>query len=153
MKRMMLLLVVIFFSLAGSGAAHEKKMAQSAVKTIIVVPNDIQWQAGPPAMPGAQMAVLEGDLSKPGFFVARLKLPAGARIAPHFHDNVERVTVISGTIKLAMGATQENPVLLPAGSYFSIKPKTVHNAWVEEETVVQISTRGPWTMHAVKGSK
>lgn len=153
MKRMMLLLMVIFFSIAGSGVAAEKKMAQSSAKTIVVVPGDIQWQAGPPAIPGAQMAVLEGDLSKRGFFVARIKLPAGGRIAPHFHDNVERVTVISGNIKLAMGKLQENPVTLPAGSYFSIKPKTVHNAWVDEETVVQISTRGPWTMHAVKGGK
>jgi hypothetical protein len=52
-----------------------------------------------------------------------------------------------------MGTTQENPVLLPAGSYFSIKPKTVHNAWVDEETVVQISTRGPWTLYTVKGGQ
>ncbi|MBU5612830.1 cupin domain-containing protein [Geomonas azotofigens] len=153
MKRTMLFLMMVFFSMAAVGVAAEKKVAKAAVQQVITVPNDIQWHAGPPAIPGAQMAVLEGDMAKPGFFVARLKLPAGARIAPHFHDNVERVTVISGTIKLAMGMTQDNPTVLPAGSYFALPPKKVHNAWVDEETVLQIATRGPWSLHPVKGGK
>ncbi|QWV94819.1 cupin domain-containing protein [Geomonas oryzisoli] len=153
MKRTMLLLMMLFFSLATVAVAAEKKVAKAAVQQVIMVPGDIQWHAGPPAIPGAQMAVLEGDMTKAGFFVVRLKLPAGTKIAPHFHDKVERVTVISGTVKLAMGVTQDNPTVLPAGSYFAIPPKKAHNAWVDEETVVQIATHGPWSLHAVKGGK
>ncbi|MBU5636894.1 cupin domain-containing protein [Geomonas sp. Red69] len=153
MKRTMMFLVMIFFSLAAVGVAAEKKGGVAAVRQVITVPADIQWQAGPPAIPGAQMAVLEGNMAKGGFFVARLKLPAGAKIAPHYHDNVERVTVISGTVKLAMGVTQDNPTVLPAGSYFALPPKKVHNGWVDEETVLQIATRGPWSLHVVKGGK
>lgn len=153
MKRTMLLLMMVFFSLATLAVAAEKQGAAAAVQQVMMVPADIQWHAGPPAIPGAQMAVLEGDMAKAGFFVARLRLPAGSRIAPHYHDNVERVTVISGTIKLAMGTTKDNPTVLPAGSYFALPPKKVHNAWVEEETVLQIATRGPWTLHTVKSGK
>ncbi|QXE92611.1 cupin domain-containing protein [Geomonas subterranea] len=153
MKRTMLFLMMVFFSLTAAGVAAEKKVSKAAVQQVMVLPDQIQWHAGPPAIPGAQMAVLDGDMAKAGFFVARIKLPAGARIAPHYHGNVERVTVISGTVKLAMGVTQDNPTVLPAGSYFALPPKTVHNAWVDEETVLQIATRGPWSMHAVKGAK
>ena len=160
MKRTMLFLMMVFFSVAAVGNAAEKKVTkpskpavQQVTQQVIVLPNQVQWHAGPTAIPGAQMAVLDGDMHKAGFFVARIKLPAGAKIAPHYHGNVERVTVISGTVKLAMGATQDNPTVLPAGSYFSIPPKTVHNAWVDEETVLQIATRGPWSMHAVTGAK
>ena len=42
------------------------------------------------------------------------------------------------------------PSVLPAGSYFSLPAKTVHIAWVEEETVLQLSTNGPWSFKAVK---
>ena len=32
------------------------------------------------------------------------------------------------------------------GSYFSLPPKTPHFALVSEETVVQLSTLGPWSL-------
>jgi hypothetical protein len=48
-----------------------------------------------------------------------------------------------------MGDKPENPTILQAGSYFSLPPKVVHNAWVDEETVLQISTMGPWTFKMV----
>lgn len=153
MKRTMLFLMMVFFSLTAVGVAAEKKVSKAALQQVMVLPDQVQWHAGPPAIPGAQMAVLDGDMAKAGFFVARIKLPAGAKIAPHYHGNVERVTVISGTVKLAMGVTQDNPTVLPAGSYFALPPKVVHNAWVDEETVLQIATRGPWSMHPVKGAK
>src|SRR5271166_4321134 len=57
----------------------------------------IQWQPGPPSLPkGAWIAVLEGNPTKEGPFVFRLKLPDGYRVPPHTHPKSERVTVISG---------------------------------------------------------
>ena len=49
-----------------------------------------------------------------------------------------------------MGDKAENPTLLPAGSYFSLPPGNVHNAWVDEDTIVQIGTTGPWTFKPLK---
>jgi len=141
--------ILVLFSVSVGSAEQRKKMMKSA-KTIILAPDDIQWKDGPQVLPGAKMAVLEGDPQKRGFFVSRLKLPAGTKIPPHIHNDKERVTVISGKFNLAVGDKPENPKVLTAGGYFSFPPKTVHNAWVDEETVVQISTNGPWTFKAIK---
>ena len=56
-----------------------------------------------PFNPGAQMAVIDGDPTKPGPFVIRAKFPAGFKVMPHFHPTDESVTVISGTLAAAMG--------------------------------------------------
>lgn len=142
-------LLVSLALVAGVFAAEHKKGAQ-APKQIMLTPDDLQWKQGPAAVPTSQTAVLEGNPDKAGFFVMRVKLPAGAKIPPHYHDNVERVTVLSGAIKFAKGTTQDNPKVLPAGSYFAISPKNIHNVWVDEDTIIQIATRGPWTLRTVK---
>src|SRR5687767_7313087 len=66
-----------------------------------VAPDAVKWGPGPAAYaPGAQMAVISGDPSKEGFYVVRLKLPAGFKIAPHVHPNEENVTVLSGSFNI-----------------------------------------------------
>lgn len=140
--------LILFVAVSLVLAGGKMKMA-GAGKEIILAPDEISWKEGPAAVPGTKMAVLEGDPGKKGFFVTRLMLPAGTKIPPHMHKNRERVTVISGKFNLAMGDKQENPIVLPAGSYFSLTPNTVHNAWVDEETIVQIATTGPWSFKMV----
>lgn len=147
-KRIMVLSLACV-SLASVVAAAPKKQTAAPIKQVILVPDQLEWKSGPKELPTSQMAVLEGDPKKGGYFAVRLKLPAGTTIAPHYHEGVERVTVISGTIKLAMGKTPDNPKVLPAGSYFALEPKTVHNAWVDQETVLQIATIGPWSLKLV----
>src|SRR5579862_5906401 len=72
---------------------------------IIVTPADVKWQEGPASLTkGAKVAVLEGDPTKEGQFVMRIKLPDGFRIMPHTHPKDERVTVISGTLYLGNGS-------------------------------------------------
>ena len=67
-------------------------------------PADVKWQDGPASLPkGAKIAVLEGDPTKEGPFVFRVKVPDGYRIPPHTHPKTERVTVISGTFNIGMG--------------------------------------------------
>lgn len=81
----------------------------------------------------------------------RLKLPSGYRIPPHTHPNVERVTVISGTFNLGMSGTFDQAAAhaLPAGSYTFMQPGMKHFAWADGETVVQITTIGPWKINYV----
>jgi hypothetical protein len=86
-----------------SVAAPLTAMAQTMDHTI-VSPQDIKWGKGPPSIPpGAESAVLYGDLAKEGMFAFRLKLPKGYRIPPHTHPKPEIVTVISGTFRLGHG--------------------------------------------------
>jgi quercetin dioxygenase-like cupin family protein len=113
----------------------------------IVPPQEIKWGPAPAVLPpGAEAAVLFGDPSEEGLFVLRLKLPRGYRVAPHVHPGDEVITVISGTFRMGMGevADQRKARRLPAGSFFALPPGMAHYVFTDEETVVQISTVGPW---------
>ena len=61
----------------------------------VALPATLKW-AEPAPLPGALLAVVQGDPSKEGLFVYRLKMPAGYRIPPHLHKASENVTVLSG---------------------------------------------------------
>ncbi|MBI4564397.1 MAG: cupin domain-containing protein [Planctomycetes bacterium] len=102
---------------------------------------------GPPALPpGAQFAVLEGNPKEAEFFTMRLKLPAGYKVPPHQHPAIERVTVLSGQLHVALGDTFDPSKAkeLKAGSYMKIPPRTNHYAFTKEETILQLTTIGPW---------
>ena len=130
----------------GIHADDEKKEAMDAAIHRTV---DLSWKDGPPSLPpGAKFAVLEGDPTKAGPFVFRVKVPDGYRIPPHVHPKAERVTIISGTFNLGMGdkfdATKGEA--LPAGTYGTWPAGMKHFVWVKGETVVQFHGEGPWTI-------
>jgi len=113
----------------------------------VIAPNEVKWGPGPKALPpGAEAVVLFGDPSKEGLFALRLKLPAGYAIAPHTHPAYEVDTVISGTINLGMGETADrsSAKAVPTGSFFAMPPGMAHFAYFDEETVLQLTTNGPW---------
>jgi quercetin dioxygenase-like cupin family protein len=115
-------------------------------------PETIEWKPGPPSLPtGAKMAVLEGDPTKEGPFVMRLQAPAGYHIAPHTHPKTERVTVISGTMLLAMGDNLDRSAAktLNAGTYAFWPAGMKHTAWFDSPTVIQLHGIGPWQINYV----
>ena len=85
------------------------------------------------------------------------RAPAGSRSgglvwrSEHTHPVDEVVTVISGTFSLGMGETadQSKAQALPAGSFFALPPDTAHYVFIDEETIIQISTIGPWGLKYV----
>jgi quercetin dioxygenase-like cupin family protein len=114
-----------------------------------MTPQDIKWSPASASIPkGAEAVVLSGDPSKEGPFVLRLKFPANYQIAPHTHPVTEAVTVISGTFRIGTGETanKDKTQSLPAGSFYSYSPGMPHFAFAEEETVIQLSTVGPWAL-------
>ena len=113
----------------------------------IFTPAAIQWKDGPAALPpGAKFAVLEGDPAKEGPFTMRISFPAGYKVPPHWHPNIEHTTVISGTLNLGLGDKFDKAKgnKMPAASFSFMPPKTNHFAWYEENTVVQVHAIGPW---------
>ena len=121
----------------------------------LFTPDHIAWRDGPPSLlPGAKMAILEGDPAKEGLFTMRLKLPDGYRVFPHWHPRTERLTIIQGIVNLGTGdrfdaaATQ----VLSAGTYSSMPPKMTHFAWMKGETILQLSSIGPWEVVYVNPS-
>lgn len=113
----------------------------------IVMADAIQWGPAPPSLPaGAQAAVLAGNPGKAGPFILRLKLPAGYTIPPHRHSVDERVTVISGAVNVGAGEKLNRVAAreLSVASFVNLPASMAHYAWVKEETVLQISSSGPF---------
>jgi len=108
---------------------------------------EIKWGDAPPNLPkGAKIAVLSGDPGKAGPFVGRLMVPAGYKIAPHYHSTDEDLTVISGTFYLAEGdkLDAKSAHAISAGGFHHLPAKTHHFAYSKGPTVVQINAMGPF---------
>jgi quercetin dioxygenase-like cupin family protein len=113
-------------------------------------PATVEWKSGPASLPaGAMVAALEGDPTKEGPFVMRLKVPDGYHVPAHTHPKTERVTVISGTMFLAMGDNLDRSVAktLPTGTYGFWPAGMKHAAWFDGETVIQLHGTGPWQIN------
>ncbi|MEX0661520.1 MAG: cupin domain-containing protein [Balneolaceae bacterium] len=111
---------------------------------------EIEWQDAPPSLErGARVAVLEGNPSEEGVFTMRIKMPDGFYISSHTHPNVERVTVISGNFLLGSGREidENGTEKLTPGSYTSMPPGMIHFAIAEGETVIQLTSVGPWVIN------
>ncbi|MGH7223014.1 MAG: cupin domain-containing protein [Gemmataceae bacterium] len=130
-----------------AGSASPADNAAAPAKWILVRPSQEKWQKGPTSLwPGAQMAILEGDPNQLGFFTMRLKMPDGYKVYPHWHPMTERLTVISGTVNLGVGDKFDPKATTPltAGTYSSMAPKMAHYAWIKGESILQLSSIGPW---------
>jgi quercetin dioxygenase-like cupin family protein len=116
---------------------------------VLVSPDDVKWGEGPPSLPsGVKASLIFGDPSKAGQFVLRAKMPAGYRVPPHFHPDTETVTVLSGTLHASMGDTFDasKAKAMAAGSFLALPGKTPHFVYTTEETVIQVSAVGPWSL-------
>lgn len=136
-KRVSAILLVVLFGVMPALADQSAHM--------IVTPDTLKWTE-PPILPGARLAVVQGDPSKEGLFVYRLKMPAGYKVPPHFHKASENVTVLSGVFYIGLGEKfdQGSGQELPVGGFVSVPPKHPHYAWAgPQETVVQVHGVGP----------
>jgi quercetin dioxygenase-like cupin family protein len=122
----------------------------AAVPIQVTAPN---WMDAPPSMPkGAKIAVLEGTPQKEGMFTIRVRIPAGSVIAPHTHPRPERVTVLSGRVRVAFGAKVDGTsgTLFSAGGFYVNPPNDPHYVVIEEESVLQLTCEGPWALEYVE---
>ncbi|MGH8197712.1 MAG: cupin domain-containing protein [Steroidobacteraceae bacterium] len=112
---------------------------------------ELPWKDAASLPLGAKIAVLEGDPSKDGPFLMRIRLPDGFHIPPHTHPKTERVTILSGTFHVAMGEQLERSAAraLPTGSYGFWPAGMKHAAWAQGETIVQVHGIGPWAINYV----
>ena len=119
--------------------------ALAADEHTAVSPDQLTWKQNPALPEGAEIAIVDGDPSKEGVYVIRLRAPAGLKVAPHFHPNDENVTVLSGTFNIGMGDTFDESAgqAVQAGGFFKT-PKTMHHfAWFDEDTILQLHGIGP----------
>jgi hypothetical protein len=138
---------ILLFSTVAQTASSEKHT---------FTPDTIPYGPAPTFVaPGAQLAVLEGNPGgTTGDYTVRLKMPAGYRIAPHWHPQRENVTVISGTFQVGMGDhfDETNMGTFPAGSFAFLDPDMHHYAMASGEVVVQVHGAAPLQFNYVNPS-
>ena len=144
MRRSLGYLISLGVACGIAGAQEAKGPAHS-----LVAPSEIKWGAPPPVFEKeASFAVISGDPGKPGLFVVRLKMPAGYKIAPHWHPTDEHVTVLSGTFALGMGEKFDKPSMkgLPVGGYALLPAEMRHFAMATTAATVQVHGQGPFAL-------
>jgi quercetin dioxygenase-like cupin family protein len=101
---------------------------------------------------GTKIAVLEGSPQQSGLFTIRLRVPAGSRIAPHTHPRPERVTVLSGRIRVGFGTSVDRAKTkeFRAGGFYVNPPDEPHYLLIEKESVLQLTCEGPWELKYVE---
>jgi quercetin dioxygenase-like cupin family protein len=133
---------------AKPSAAATKPPAAEA-KHVMMSAEDLKWGPAPPSLPpGAQAAVLDGDPTKAGLFVVRLKFPDGYKVAPHWHPTDEHVVVIAGSLSLGLGNKVDDASMhaLKAGGYSKMPRRTNHYAKATGETIIQLTAMGPFAV-------
>jgi quercetin dioxygenase-like cupin family protein len=102
--------------------------------------------------PGMKIAVIDGNPDASGPYTLRLSFPDGYRFPPHFHPNVENVTVLSGTFLLAMGKKVDDTKLeaYAPGDFLHIPAEDPHFGGARGETVVQLHGPGPFKINLVQ---
>lgn len=144
----LLLTTAIFMALTTSAIADADKIDRmTADKMESFASEKMQWADEPILPKGAKSALLLGDPSKAGVFIARLKFPPNYQIPAHTHPFTEIITVLKGKLGNGMGQkfdsgkgevlNQSDSFVLPAGH--------AHYVWTDnEETIVELIATGPW---------
>ena len=123
-----------------------------AAQHVMAAPSDLKWGDAPPSLPrGARMAVVSGDPTKAQPFVIRAQMPAGYRIAPHWHPTDEHVTVLSGIVSLGMGEKFDQSALkdVPTGGYFVAPAEMRHFFMTRTAATIQVHGIGPFAVNYV----
>ena len=141
MGRFAVLRALLPFSLVIVIGAH----AQESADTAKALPyGEMKWQSDK-TLPSVQSVPLWGNPASGEHGMLR-KFPAGYAPPVHRHPSVERVVVISGTIAVQYGDSNEK--LLGPGSYSEVPPNTNHavKCGQKSECVFLLTSSGPFAI-------
>jgi hypothetical protein len=157
MKLVCLISIAGLLCFAQSNADKKSKHAagESRQAHVAITPQQVRWAPAPPPTglaSAVQLAVLSGDPFKPGsLFTLRLKVPSGAKVAPHWHPGDEHVVIVQGTFAIGMGEKFDEAALhdLPTGSYLMLPKEMRHYGLTKGETIIQVYGVGPFILNYV----
>ena len=137
---------VLLFAV-GTFILAERAQTQTTTPVYIqVTPAEVKWMPFPGLPPGAQIAVIYGNPTKPGLYVMLLKFPPNYKNPPHSHPVDQVATVLSGTVYSGLGESFDSNKLkmFPAGSVYTEPLNTPHFTETREEGVIlQVTGVGP----------
>jgi len=141
------LTLVVATAPGAQGQGTTETMA--AVSGATLVWNDISI---PGFAPGVRLAAIHGNPDSAGAYALRLSFPDGYRFPPHWHPMAENVTVLEGTLLLAMGdRVQPSGVekSYGVGDYLYLPATQPHYGGARGRTVLQLHGMGPFTINLV----
>lgn len=96
-----------------------------------ILPEQLQWAGG---AGGAQNVMVVGAADKAGLYQQRVRMPAGAKIAPHTHPDERVSVVLEGTIHVGFGAVfdESKVVAVPAGAVYVAPAGVPHYIWAKD---------------------
>jgi ketosteroid isomerase-like protein len=125
----------------------------SAASSHVMMPTaELKWGDPPPSLPpGSKIAVVSGDPTQAQPFVIRAQVPAGYKVAPHWHPGTENLTVLSGTVALGMGEqfNESTMTQLGPGGYASLPADMRHYFLSKTASTFQVHGMGPFVVNYV----
>ena len=106
----------------------------------------LTWRATENNTLGVQTAILEGDPSKPGYYLTINRFPPGVMSRPHYHPDERNCIVLRGTWYTGEGEKWDPPSTVPLkpGDYMRHPKGGYHyDGAQDEEVLVAISGYGP----------
>lgn len=121
--------------------------AAQAKDQFMVVPGpaDVKWGDAGPQFPNTQFALITGDPEKKEPVTFRFRCPANYKFMPHTNPGVERVTVLTGTMLIGVGAKYDAAQLkeTQTGGHFVIPAREPHYGECKDKTIIEVHTNGP----------
>jgi quercetin dioxygenase-like cupin family protein len=138
-RRLLCALIIASACFLGSHDA----MAQFSAK-----PPSLQWSVPPVLPPGALIAVVSGDPTRPGEFTLMVSMPDGYRLPPHSHPSHEHVQVTEGTLLVGAGdeLDPKRTHALTAGDSATAPAGVPHFSIARGRTVLSATFIGPYTI-------
>jgi hypothetical protein len=118
--------------------------------------DQFQWRATEGNKLGVQTAVLEGDPSKPGFYLTINRFPPGVMSRPHYHPDERNIMVIKGTwyTDEGMEFRPDKAIPMKPGEYMRHPAGGAHyDGALDEEVWVAISGYGPTSATVLDGGE
>jgi quercetin dioxygenase-like cupin family protein len=108
----------------------------------------VQWIVPPVLPPGALIAVVSGDPTRPGPFTLLVSMPNGYRIPPHSHPSYEHVEVKEGALLVGAGDRLDPKMTqaLTAGDSATAPAGMHHFSIAKGRTLVSATFMGPYTI-------
>ncbi len=145
MKSIFITLCLALTTLSAQAGDQIERM--TADKMLSYKAANITWKDESLLPKGAKSALILGDPSKPGVFIAWLKFPPNYPIPAHTHPYTEVITVLKGKLGNGMGEVldKNKGETLKVGESFVLPAGHAHYVWTEkEETIVELIATGPW---------
>jgi hypothetical protein len=118
---------------------------EAASGMTVLVPGNQLWRKIEALPHGVEVLYLQGDPSKPGPYIYRIRVPTGYKIPPVKYPDDRVVTILQGILWNAEGERYDPSKMKQygAGTMLVTPANTPHFQWARTEVILQVMGFGP----------